>query len=122
MKIKVTFGCDDAAYDGKLYHTAVYSSIKEAAKSCGRSPRILSYKLNHGGPNIVTPFGIIISIEAIDGKTDDVGSEVREHTDSAEENLTVGTVEVRTGWGRIKQALGEAAAAVKRYVSQFYKP
>ena len=122
MKIKITFMGEHPEYVSKLYHTAVYSSIKAAATACGRSPRILSYKLNHGGPNIVTPYGVIISIEAIDGKTDDVGSTVREHTDSAEENITVGTVEVRTGWGRIKQALGEAAAAVKRYVSQFYKP
>jgi hypothetical protein len=122
MKIKITFMGEHPEYIGKLYHTAIFPSIKAAATHFGRSPRILSYKLNHGGPNIVTPYGVIISIEAIDGKTDDVGSTVREHTDSAEENLTVGTVEVRTGWGRIKQALGEAAAAVKRYVSQFYKP
>lgn len=122
MKIKVTFASDHYEYDGKLYHTAVFSSIKAAAIQCGRAPRILSYKLNHGGPNIVTRFGTIISIEAIDGKTDDVGSEVREHTDSTQEDIQVGAVEVRGGWGRVKQALGEAAAAVKRYIGQFYKP
>ena len=122
MKVKITFIGNNPEYVNKLYHTAIFPSIKAAATACGRAPRILSYKLNHGGPNIVTPYGVIISIEAIDGKTDDVGSEVREHTDSPEENITVGAMEVHSGWGRIKQALGEAAAAVKRHISQFYKP
>lgn len=122
MKVIVTFAYNDVKYDGKQYHTIGYPSIKAAATHCGRAPRILSYKLNHGGPNIVTRHGTIISIEAIDGKANDVGSEVREHTDSTQENIEVGAVEVRGGWGRVKQALGEAAAAVKRYISQFYKP
>jgi hypothetical protein len=122
MIIKITFANSDAAYDGQVYYTAIYPSIKSAAIHCGRAPRILSYKLNHGGPNIVTRFGTIISIEAIDGKANDVRSEVREHTDSTQEDIQVGPMEVRSSWRRVKQALGEVTTAVKRYVSQFNKP
>ena len=118
MKIIVTFYMPD---DGS-YKVVPYPSIKDAALSLGRAPRLLSHKMKHGGKDIETSRGTIISIEAIDGKTDNITSTIREHTDQPKENFPVGLVEICRSWGGFKQALGQIAAAIKRYISKFYKP
>ena len=101
-----------------------YPSINTAAKELQCNPRHISSVLKGTRDTIATQFGLIEGVTTDDGnsQTDSATGTVREHTNCAQENPTVGIVASGGGWGGAKQALVQAASAVQRRIRQFFKP
>lgn len=99
-----------------------YNSLREAGKELECSERHLSAMLKGQREYIETPYGQITKVTTHDGKTYGTASAVPEHTNHTQENSSVGVVAFGGGWGGIKQALEQAACAVQRALSKFYKP
>ncbi len=118
MKVLVTF-YDEHTKSGNCYSMIRFPSLTAAAAHCKRDRRILGYKMRHGGPDIKTNLGTIISIEAIDGKTNGATGTLREYPDKPEENFPLGSLEIFGGRGWIQQAMGKITAAIKWCLSKF---
>ena len=105
---------------GSVIHE--YKSLREAGRELECSERHLSDMLKGRREYIETPYGQITKVTTHDGQTYGTPSAVPEHTAHTQENPTVGIVAVGGSWGGIKQALEQAASAVQRAISKFYKP
>lgn len=104
---------------GEVIHE--YPSLRTAGKELECSERHLSDMLKGRREFIETPYGQITKVTTHDGQTYGTPSAVPEHTAHAQEDPALGSVALGGGWGRIKQALEQAAGAVQRALSKLYK-
>jgi hypothetical protein len=98
-----------------------YNSLREAGKELECSERHLSDMLKLRRDIIETPYGSITKVTTYDGKAFGTPSAIQQHSTHPEENSSVGALALGRGWGRVKQALEQAAGAVQRVVSKFHK-
>jgi hypothetical protein len=124
MKVKLEIQYNSANFAEPQQLTCVYSSIRYAALALGCSARHLSDQLKGRRSLTKTNLGTVIKIEAYHEhtETDSTASPVPEHPFEPQKDPEMGPVAPSGGWGRVKQAMEQIAAAGKRLVSKFYKP
>lgn len=99
-----------------------YTSIKQCALELECNPRHIGAMLKGIRPFIDTPYGSIVKVTTIYDQAISAASAIREHSDCAKENSSLGAVAFSRGWNGVKQALEQAAFAVVGVFRKLIKP